>query len=262
MPTKRIDPRGIKAVFFDAGGTLFRPEPSVGEVYAEVAAHHGFTAPAEKIEKVFHELWTERDGLASLRGHSSEKKEREWWRGLVWDVFSKLEQTGDRLMESKDKTTCPLFVGEIEDFEAFFAELYDRFARPETWVLFPDALPTLKALKKHGKILGIVSNWDSRLFGICEGLGVRQHLDFVLASAVVGAAKPSPKIFQEALKQVGAAPHEALHVGDSLEDDVLGAERAGIQALFLDRKGNRPPHPLKISTLQFLCGKFEDYRAE
>ena len=78
----------IKAVFFDAGGTLFRPFPSVGEIYAEVAGRHGLQADPEKLEEVFHLAWEERDGLASLSNHSNKKKEREWWHSLVREVFS------------------------------------------------------------------------------------------------------------------------------------------------------------------------------
>jgi len=230
--------KGIKAVFFDAGGTLFQPHPSVGEIYSEVAARHGLVAEPEELERIFHEAWVKRDGLASLSTHSGEKQERQWWHALVLEVFSS--------------------VGQIDDFESFFEELYDRFASPEAWRLFPDALPALREMKKRGKTIGIVSNWDSRLFGICEGLGLRQYLDFVLASAVVGAAKPHPMIFQEALRHARVGPSEAVHVGDSLEDDVLGAQRSGIHAVFIDRKGNRASQAPTISALQFLWGLFEN----
>ena len=146
----------------------------------------------------------------------------------------------------------------VKEFDASFEELYDRFACAEAWRLFPDAVPLLEELKKRGKIVGIVSNWDSRLFGICESLGLGSYLHFILASAVVGAAKPHPKIFQEALKRAGVTPEEALHVGDSLEDDVRGAQGVGIRAVFLDRNGKRPLHDPTISTLQFLCRLFEN----
>ena len=219
-----------KAVFLDAGGTLFRPYPSVGEVYAEVAGRHGLPVDPQKVEEFFHEIWQKRDGYANP---STKKEEKTWWRILVREVFSQL--------------------GEVKNFDVFFEELYDRFARPETWKLFPDTVPALQGLKKNGKILGVVSNWDERLFGICEGLGLNPYLDFILASGVVGAAKPSPEIFKEALRRAGVGPEEAVHVGDSLEDDVLGAQGVGIPAIFLDRKGNRRSSTPTISTLQFLC---------
>ena len=222
----------IKAFFFDAGGTLFWPYPSVGDIYCEVAFRHGLQAEAAALEKLFHSHWEEKDGLASLTNRTGHNEEREWWRALVWDVFSK--------------------VGEIKNFDAFFNELYDRFARSEAWRLFPDALPLLKSLKKRGKIVGVISNWDSRLFGICEGLGLTPHVDFILASAAVGVTKPHPDIFKEALKRAGVSPHEAVHVGDSLKDDVWGAQQLGIHAIFIDRKGSRPSFAPNIITIQFL----------
>jgi len=228
----------IKAFFFDAGGTLFRPYPSVGEIYSEVARRYGLDVESGEVETAFHKIWREKDGLASLSNRSGQREEKEWWRSLVWEVFSGF--------------------GRIENFDAFFDELYDRFASPEAWRLFPDALPSLQGLKKRGKILGIVSNWDSRLFGICEGLCLTPYLDFILASAVVGAAKPHPMIFQEALKRAGVPPKEALHVGDSLKDDIWGAREAGIQAIFIDRSGTRPVETPTIDTLQFLGSLTED----
>ncbi len=220
-----------KAIFFDAGGTLFKPHPSVGEVYADVARRHGLHADCQLIETTFHALWKERDGLASLAGHSGEKEEKKWWRALVWDVFSQ--------------------IGEIASFDLFFDELYDRFARPEVWRLFPDVLPILQESKKRKLIVGIVSNWDSRLFGICEGLGLSPYLDFILASAVVGAAKPHPKIFQEALRLAQVLPEEAVHVGDSLIDDIWGAEQAGIRGILIDRSGSRSSKAVTVNSLQF-----------
>ncbi len=230
--------KGIKAVFFDAGGTLFQPFPSVGEIYAEVAGRHGLLIEPLYIEARFHTHWEKRDGLASLTNHSTPQVERDWWQSLVYDVFSE--------------------VGRFENFDGFFEELYDRFAGADAWRLYPDALPILETLKRKGKILGIVSNWDSRLFGICEGLGLTSVFDFILASATVGAAKPHPLIFQEALKRSKVAPHEALHVGDSLKDDVQGARQAGIHAVLVDRRGLRPSQALTISALQFLGDLFED----
>lgn len=235
MKNSLLDLHRVKAIFFDAGGTLFRPHPSVGKVYAEVARRYGLFLDAEELEAAFHRVWNNRD---SYTPPSAKREEKGWWKILVHELFSAF--------------------GEIKDFDAFFEELYDRFASPGTWRLFSDTLPALEALKKKGKILGIVSNWDDRLFGICEGLGVRPYFDFILASAVVGMHKPDPKIFREALKQAAVRPQEAIHVGDSLEDDILGARQAGIQAIFLDRKGNRSSEVPTIPTLQFLCCEIEN----
>lgn len=227
----------IKAVFLDAGGTLFKPHPSVGAIYSEVAGRHGLTADPLLLEERFGICWKKKDGLGSLSDSTGPQQEKSWWRSLVEEVFSEF--------------------GRFGHFDSFFEELYDRFAHGHSWRLFPDVLPLLLELKKSGKTVGIVSNWDSRLFGICEELGIAAHADFILASAVVGAAKPHPKIFREALQKANVPPEEAVHVGDSYKDDVLGAEAVGIRAVLIDRSLGPARHPSSISSLQFLLSKAE-----
>lgn len=204
-----------KAVFFDAGGTLFHPFPSVGQIYHEVAFKHGLRAGPHEIESRFRQIWRQRDGMVSLVAHSSEKIEKEWWRDLVREVFAGF--------------------GLFKDFDAFFQELYEVFGRPESWRLYPEALDILSRIQVRGQKLAVVSNWDSRLFQLIEGLKVSAYFDFVLASAVFGASKPSPRIFEEALRLSGLGPREAVHIGDSLEDDIRGAACAGMDAILIDR---------------------------
>ena len=84
-----LDQRKIKVVFFDAGGTLFRPYPSVGDVYARTAARHGVVVQAGEVEEAFHKSWHKRNGMVSLAGRTTEKIERDWWYALVRDVFAR-----------------------------------------------------------------------------------------------------------------------------------------------------------------------------
>lgn len=208
-------PVGTKAILFDAGGTLFRPFPSVGHYYSTVAAKHGCRVGVDEVEAAFRRVWSEHDGIGDLRSHSDEKIEKEFWRKIVTAVF-------------KD------FQG-LKAFDPFFDELHDLFAEPRVWKLYPEVEEVLRSLQKKKFILGMVSNWDSRLLKLCEGLGIDRYFDFKVISAVFGAAKPNPKIFEEALKQANVPAHAAIHVGDSLEDDVRGAHLAGIKAIWLDR---------------------------
>ena len=207
-------PAGTRAIFFDAGGTLFRPFPSVGHHYSAVAARHGCHIGAEEIEAAFRRVWSEHDKIGDLRSHSDEKIEKEFWRRIVTAIF-------------KD------FKG-LKAFDPFFDELHDLFAEPGVWKLYPEVEEVLRSLKEQEFILGMVSNWDSRLLKLCEGLGINRYFDFKVISAVFGAAKPSPKIFEEALKKANVPAGEAVHVGDSLEDDVRGAHLAGVRAIWLD----------------------------
>lgn len=202
-----------KAIFFDAGGTLFRPYTSVGQIYAETAKRYGLHVSGDEVEERFRQAWIKKSSLSALE---STRNERQWWYELVKEVFSDL--------------------GEIKDFEHFFTELHELFARPEIWILFPEVVEVLEILRKKGYILGIVSNWDSRLIPLCEKLNIHHHFDFILASALVGSSKPHPEIFHEALKRSDIEPHEALHVGDSIKDDFEGPKSIGIRSLLIDRE--------------------------
>jgi putative hydrolase of the HAD superfamily len=207
----------VKAVFFDAGGTLFSPYPSVGEIYARTARKHGLSAGADEIERRFGDAWHARSGLSAFSGATSDKIEREWWFALVREVFEPL--------------------GAFQDFEAFFEELYDLFARAECWRLFDDVLPVLHTVRSQGYRMGILSNWDHRLFSIVKELQLSEFFETVTASFAVGVAKPSAGIFHQALASLGVSAAEALHVGDSFVDDYQGATRVGMRGILLDRHG-------------------------
>ena len=105
---------------------------------------------------------------------------------------------------------------------------------------FPDVEPTLTALRERGLRLVIASNWDWSLPEWVSRTGLDRLVDGTASSAVVGAAKPAPDVFLEALRLAGADPAEAVHVGDSLEGDVHGARAAGVRAVLLQRHGEPP----------------------
>ena len=94
-------------------------------------------------------------------------------------------------------------------------------------------------LRQRGIILSCISNFDSRLFGILDGLGIASQFDSVLISSQVGHAKPDPGIFQVALTRHEVSPEEVLFVGDTPEADVAGAEGAGIKGVLLDPKARQ-----------------------
>jgi putative hydrolase of the HAD superfamily len=108
---------------------------------------------------------------------------------------------------------------------------------------YPDARPALMRARRAGvdgvRII-VVSNWDVSLADVLERVGLAPLVDAVVTSAAVGAAKPAPAIFMHALALAGVAAERALHVGDSLDDDVRGAASCGIPAVLLRRaEGHR-----------------------
>jgi putative hydrolase of the HAD superfamily len=102
---------------------------------------------------------------------------------------------------------------------------------------YEDARPALAELRARGLRLVCVSNWDISLPDVLERCDLLTAVDGVVTSAGAGARKPDPAIFEAALDVAGTLPAEALHVGDTREEDVDGARAAGIEALLLDRDG-------------------------
>lgn len=101
---------------------------------------------------------------------------------------------------------------------------------------FADAEPALRDLRARGLTLVVVSNWDISLNGVLEGCGLAPLLDATISSAEAGSRKPDPGIFATALELAGCEATEALHVGDTEDEDCEGARAAGIRALLIDRE--------------------------
>lgn len=113
----------------------------------------------------------------------------------------------------------------------------DKLVAAIRFSAYPDAVPALTALRDRGLLLVAVSNWDCSLPRVLEGCGLGDLLDGTITSAEAGACKPDPAIFAQALTLAGCAASEALHVGDTAEEDVAGARAAGIRPLLIDRDG-------------------------
>ena len=121
-------------------------------------------------------------------------------------------------------------------FDACFQELFSRFAGSEGWTLYPDARPSLSRLRRQGLRLGLVTNFDMRVLGLLDNLGLGSHFDVVAVPGVAGAAKPDPRVFDFALASCRTSADRAVHVGDSVDEDVVGARRAGLRAVLLNRR--------------------------
>ena len=107
---------------------------------------------------------------------------------------------------------------------------------PSCLDLFPDAVRTLEALRADGYPVALISNWQSGVRHYCDELGLGRWLDHVVGSGDLGVAKPDARIFAEACARLDVPPSDVLHVGDSLTDDYLGAEAAGLVPVLLARE--------------------------
>lgn len=225
----------LRAVLFDAAGTLFRVRGSVGGAYAAVAARHGVSAGADDIERRFRSAFRNMRPMCfpGVAAENIPEHERAWWRQVVTAAFADFR---------------------FDDFDAFFGELFDYFARADRWELFADVRPTLSGLRARDVRLAIVSNFDSRLTRICQGLDIASFFEAVVMSTQVGCAKPDARIFAIALERISTRASAALHVGDSELLDVKAAQAAGLRALLIDRESPGDRVENRIRDLRELLG--------
>ncbi len=212
----------IQVIFFDAAETLFHINGSVADIYLTHAVQYGFrqasdskTSIAQAFQRAFHDAPP--PVFAATDPLELKECERLWWFDIVHNAFYR--------------------VGMFERFDEFFEQVFRVFEDPRSWVLFPETHAVLTRLREKGFELGVVSNFDSRLFPVIRGLGIDQLFNTVTISSLAKAAKPASKIFEIALEKHAVDPSEAMHVGDSVRDDVEGATKAGLTGVLLDRAG-------------------------
>jgi len=124
----------------------------------------------------------------------------------------------------------------LDDSAPLAEQLYQRYWELERKLrLYPDVVPALTRLREMGYRIGLITNVTDDPSKDVERIGLMEHLDALIASCVERCDKPNPRIFQAALERLGAAPAEAVHVGDQLLADAQGATRVGIQGILLDR---------------------------
>jgi putative hydrolase of the HAD superfamily len=196
----------------DALGTLLALEPPAPRLRDELLRRAGVDVGLEAAEGAFateiafylehHLEGRDEDGLAALRDRCAEVVRRSLGEPAV------------------DHATV---------HAAMLASL--RFRAQ------PDAAGALGAIRAQGLALIVVSNWDCSLPRVLGEAGLASAVDRVVTSAMVGAAKPDPRLFEAALVVARARADEAVHVGDSEAHDVAGAAAAGVRPVLLDRSG-------------------------
>lgn len=209
---------------FDAAETLFTTRGSVGEIYSSVVREYGSTVPADVIQAAF---------VRNFRGAGplTTGDQKQWWKDVVHRVFNE--------------------VGMVEHFDQFFDQVYDRFRDSQGWVLYPETLDVLRELKSRGLKLGVISNFDDRIYTVMRSLGILSFFHAVTISSETGFCKPDRSIFEAAVRSLDVPAAEILLIGDSLHDDVEAGKRAGLHAVLIDRRGRYTSidHVQRISSL-------------
>ncbi len=215
-----------RAILLDALGTLVALEPPAGALRVELAERFALEVTEAEAERA---LAAE---IAYYRAHLDEGRDAASLLGLRERCAGVL----------RDALPGAIGIPLAAMTEALLASL--RFSA------FSDAAPALAAARSQGRRLVVVSNWDVSLNGVLRGLGLADWLDGIVTSAAAGVRKPGPEIFARALALAGAGPADAVHVGDSLEEDVAGARAAGIEPILIRRSG---PAVAGVSTIASLA---------
>ncbi len=229
----------LRAVQFDAVGTVMTPEPAEAEVYHAAGQRYGSSLSREEVARRFFTAFRgarEPQNLtpSSARGNTNhvpkrdpawttdEPREREAWRFIVNKVFSDVENAHG----------------------ALFDDLWQHFATPQNWRTYDEVPSVWQEVIDNGFQVGVASNFDKRLLTICRALSPLSNCHNVFWSAQLGARKPDERFFRAIEAHLELPPSQLLLVGDDLDNDYMGARSAGWHALLLVRDDKTVPAQL------------------
>jgi putative hydrolase of the HAD superfamily len=204
----------VKAVFFDAGFTLIFPSRPVVDLYVEAARAVCVDHCDERLRHEFHRAWRLGTRDENEDHRSSDELERMRWHRFTLRIAREIPEL-------------------LPHHGAWLEQLRGRFDHESGWKLAPGAAELLRYLRARGLKVAIVSNWHGGLCRLATAIGLSDLVDSVVCSADVGYRKPHPEIFNIALRQLKLSPGEVVHVGDTWDEDVVGAAAAGITAVHL-----------------------------
>ncbi len=201
------------AILLDALGTLVALEPPAPVLRAELLARFAFEVREEEAARAIAAE------ITFYRAHLDEGRDEPGLRELR------------RRSAEVLRSALP---GDAADRLAL-DPLVDALVASLHFTPFPDVRPALEAARRRGQRLVVVSNWDVSLVGVLRALELEPLLDGIVTSAGAGARKPAPAIFEQALELAGVPAGDAIHVGDTLDEDVAGARAAGIEPVLIRR---------------------------
>ena len=204
-------------VIFDAAGTLVgRDSPDFFEEFFVVAAGElGAAITLDQVKAALSKAmedprFRKRDGRMSTPDQT-----RRYFLDLYAHVFDTAGIEGDPLPGLQ--------------------QYYDRFQDGRYLDVYSDVRPTLEKLRERGVRLGVLSNWSEHLSLVLERHDLDRYFSFLVVSAEAGCEKPDEKIFRMAIQSAETPIDRILYIGDYPEEDILPAERIGLDALLIDR---------------------------
>ncbi len=213
-------PQAIRTIFFDAGFTLIRPDPSVPDICQRVCKQLDLHIDLDKLDQRMPDA--EDYYFRQMRSNryiwGSEQAISDFWIGYYMNLLRHFIKEHDE-----------------QKLYQLAAAINDEFDKHTSWRLYPDVVPTLEALRAKKYTLGVISDWGISLGPILRQLHLTKYFDYLLVSAITRHAKPSPHLYDLALQRANAIADYTLHIGDSYINDALGARAVGMIPVLLDR---------------------------
>ena len=220
------------AVLLDALGTLVELEPPAPQLRAGLARELGIEISLAEAQRAIEAE------IAFYRAHLDEGSDPA-------SLASLRRACGEALRRGLPRSVALGRASPDAVTSVLLASLHFR--------AFPDVRPALERLRERSVRLVVVSNWDVSLHEVLARLELAPMLDAVLTSAEAAARKPAREIFEQALGLAGVDPGHAVHLGDSMAEDVEGARAAGITPILMRRgDGPIPPGVEVVATLSEL----------
>jgi putative hydrolase of the HAD superfamily len=207
----------IKAVFFDLYNTVATYEPPREELQARALKGFGIEASPESLRRPL--FVADEYIYAEMARSSLNRRSREEQMAVMAEY--------ERILFRE--------AGIDADDKVIMGVLGATRKMDRKMVLFDDVLPALQDLNSRSLILGLISNVDQDITGLLNDLQLSPLLSVVVTSQDLGATKPDPRIFLEAVNRAGVRPPEAMYVGDQYQIDVVGANEVGLKGVLLDR---------------------------
>jgi putative hydrolase of the HAD superfamily len=213
-------------VLFDVDFTLAKPGPLLGpDGYCRAGARHGLDLDRSRYEAA------RTAAVEDLEHHPELEHDEEIWIRFTEDIVRGMGGAGSAV-------------------SALAIEIVRAWEHSVNFELYEDAPPVLRELRRNGLLIGLVSNTSRDLGRFVDTFSL--EVDAAVSSGAHGKVKPDPSIFLVVLRQLEVEPGEAVMVGDSLSDDVVGARAIGMHAILLDREGRYPGRSDTIADLYAL----------
>lgn len=223
----------VKAIVYDAVGTLIHVTPSVAEIYADVGRRFGSRLDTAEVRRRFGVAFARQERLDAETGwRTDEERELRRWRDIVGEILN-----------------------DVGDPAACFEMLWNAFRAMDAWTCDAHAAKVIAALRERGIVQAIASNFDGRLRGLLEGIPALRGLAPIVISSEVGWRKPAPAFFAHLLHLLKLPADAVLFVGDDRGNDYDAAIRAGMRAVLLDPANKHVELPERIHCLSELSNR-------